>query len=272
MNHAIVHELIDRAFAKTIKFPAILQALAQEEIESYHVDFLRREYRYYAADGASYVTAVPQLHASVARHFAKDRLADVNRRVQAGQAWYPDFVKEAAAAGCAYYIVYVNGRKVRYFGRDGDEYIQYLPDATLPAAAHGIARSCIRSVDIQAPLDRVFTFLANPLNWPRYAVVNLRAVSPGEDGWCNAVTTFGEGRIKVSPVEELGILDHVWQDPQACWTVYSRVVPNGCGATVTFTLFQPSIMNDAQFDAAMAQMNVEMAELKAVMEAADSAQ
>jgi hypothetical protein len=180
---------------------------------------MRKEYRYYAADGASYVTAVPLMHDGVARTFSKDRLVAINRRVQAGQAWYPDFVKEAAAAGCAYYIVYVNGGKVRYFGRDGDEYVQRVPSAAPPMAPQPIVRSCIKSVDIQAPLARVFDFLEDPLNWPRYAVVNLRAVSPGEDGWCKAVTKFGEGQIKVSPVEELGILDHVWKDPQASWKV-----------------------------------------------------
>ena len=35
------------------------------------------------------------------------------------------------------------------------------------------------------------------MNWPQYAVVNLRSVSPGQDGWVNAITKFGEGQIKV---------------------------------------------------------------------------
>lgn len=271
MNETVIKGLIDQTLAKTITFPAILKALEEEGVHSYHVDFARNEYRYYAADGATYVRSVPLVHGGVAANFSKDRLVDVNRRVQAGQAWYPEFVKEAAAAGCAYYIVYVNGGKVRYFGRDGDEYIQYFPGAAPPAATEGIARSCIKSVDIQAPLARVFGFLADPMNWPRYAVVNLREVSPGADGWCKAVTKFGEGEIKVTPVEELGILDHIWKDPQASWKVYSRAVPNGSGTTVMFTLFQPGIMTDAQFDDSMAQMSIEMAELKAVLEAADSA-
>ena len=268
MNESILNELIDQALAKSITFPAILAALAREGVDSYHVDFVRNEYRYYAGDDTTYIRAVPLVHDGVARTFAKARLVDVNRRVQAGQAWYPDFVREAAAAGCAYYIVYVSGRKVRYFGRDGDEYTQHLPAASPQLPTQRIVRSCIKSVDIQAPLGRVFDFLANPLNWPQYAVVNLRTVSPGQDGWCNAVTAFGEGQIKVSPVEEWGILDHVWQDPQATWKVYSRVVPNGGGTTVMFTLFQPAIMDDAQFDHAMSQMDIEMAELKMIMERA----
>ena len=40
-----------------------------------------------------------------------------NKRVQSEQASYSDFVREGAAAGCAHYVVYINGKKVRYFGR-----------------------------------------------------------------------------------------------------------------------------------------------------------
>lgn len=129
-----------------------------------------------------------------------------------------------------------------------------------------IARSAIKYVDIQARLEKVFDFLADPMNWPQYAVVNLRSVSQGEDGWFKAVTKFGEGKIKVKGVKEFGILDHTWKDPQATWDAYCRAVPNGDGATVMFTLFQPPVMNDQQFDQAMKEMDIEMAKLKEILE------
>jgi hypothetical protein len=129
-----------------------------------------------------------------------------------------------------------------------------------------IARSAIKSVDIQARPDKVFAFLANPMNWPQYAVVNLRSVSPGQDGWFRAVTKFGEGALKVNAVKELGVFDHVWKDPQATWQVFSRVVPNSEGATVMMTLFQPAVMSDRQFDEAMEEMEKEMKKLKEILE------
>ncbi|MEW6056578.1 MAG: SRPBCC family protein [Bdellovibrionota bacterium] len=129
-----------------------------------------------------------------------------------------------------------------------------------------ISRSKIKTVDIQAPVEKVFAFLADPMNWPRYAVVNLRSVTPGKNDWYKAVTKFGEGELKITPIKEFGLLDHIWKDPQATWTVYSRVVPNGDGATVSMTLFQPPIMNDAQFDQAMLEMDIEMAKLKEILE------
>ena len=129
-----------------------------------------------------------------------------------------------------------------------------------------ISRSAIQAVDIQAPFERVFGFLANPMNWPRYAVVNLRSVSPGERGWFKMVTKFGQGEIRVNPVKELGIIDHDWRDPQANWTVPARIVANGDGVTVMYTLFQPPAMTDHQFDQAMQEMDIEMNKLREILE------
>jgi len=44
------------------------------------------------------------------------------------------------------------------------------------------------------------------------------------------------------------------------------VVPNGEGATVMMTLFQPAVMDDQQFDAAMKEMEKEMKKLKEILE------
>lgn len=127
MNKAIVREMLDRALAGTNSFPEILAVLSKEGVESYHVDFLRNECRYYSLNGESLVTELPFFHDAVGSEFSAERLEAINQNVQAGKAKFKDFVQEGTAAGCAYYIVYLTGKKVRYFGRNGDEYIQYFP-------------------------------------------------------------------------------------------------------------------------------------------------
>ncbi len=127
MNTTIVRELIDEALARANTFPEIIATLAKEGIESYHVDFLRNEFRYYTKGGESFVTEVALVHDGVAAEFSAEKLEAINKRVQTRRAFFPDFVREGTAAGCAYYIVYLGGKKVRYFGRDGDQYIQYFP-------------------------------------------------------------------------------------------------------------------------------------------------
>jgi len=85
-----------------------------------------------------------------------------------------------------------------------------------------IARSAIKSVDIAESPERVYDFLSDPMNWPQYAVVNLKSVSPGRDGWFKAVTKFGEGEIKISGVKELGgirpYLERPTGDVEGAWT------------------------------------------------------
>jgi len=127
MNQQVIQELVRKALAKETTFREILATLGKEGVESYHVDFLRNEFRYYATSGESYVTSAALAHDGVAAEFSAEKLELINQKVQAGVASYPDFIEEGAAARCAYYIVYLNGKKVRYFGRDGGEYIQHFP-------------------------------------------------------------------------------------------------------------------------------------------------
>lgn len=129
MDKAVIQGLLERALARSITFSEILGALTKEHVESYHVDFLRNECRYYATNGESVVVSMPFAHVGVAQEFSAEKFDAINQRVQAGKAGYPDFVSEGTAAGCAYYIVCINGKMVRYFGRDGGELVQYFPGA-----------------------------------------------------------------------------------------------------------------------------------------------
>jgi uncharacterized protein YbcV (DUF1398 family) len=126
MNHAVIQNLISKALAEQIRFSEILATLAKQGVESYHVDFLRNEFRFYATSGESLLTGAALVHDGVAAEFSAEKLEPINQKVQSGQAAYPDFVKEGTAAGCAYYIVYLNGKKVRYFGRGGGEHVQHF--------------------------------------------------------------------------------------------------------------------------------------------------
>lgn len=126
MNKALIQDLIENALARKITFPEILATLTREGVESYHIDFLRNEVCYYAKDGESIAVNASFVHQGVAAEFSTEKLDAINRSVQSGQASYADFVREGTAAGCAFYVVYLNSRLVRYFGRDGGEHVQYF--------------------------------------------------------------------------------------------------------------------------------------------------
>jgi hypothetical protein len=60
-----------------------------------------------------------------------------------------------------------------------------------------ITRFIIKSVDIKASKLKVFNFVSNPMNWPKWAVVNLQSVDYGSDGWFKMVTRRGAGDLKL---------------------------------------------------------------------------
>jgi hypothetical protein len=147
----------------------------------------------------------------------------------------------------------------------------HLPVAQIPAEIPmpdiKISRSITKSVDLQVTPQNAYAYLHDLLNWPQWAIVNMKQVKPGKDGWYDTVTRFGRGQLKMMGNASLGILDHLWKDEQASWTVPARVVPNGGGATFLMTFFQPPVLDDAAFDAAAKEVDIELKRLKEILEA-----
>jgi hypothetical protein len=139
----------------------------------------------------------------------------------------------------------------------------------LTAQDHETRRSTTKTVRIARDVPTVFAFLANPANWPSWAVVNVKSTVPSaEPGWWDMMTPHGAARLRVRADAAHGILDHDWMDPQASWTVPARVVANADGAEFMMTFFQPPTFSDSFFDEQIELVDVELAKLKEVLEAA----
>lgn len=110
-----------------------------------------------------------------------------------------------------------------------------------------VLRSKTLSVSIACPPGRVYEFVLNPENLPRWATGFCRSVRKSEDGWI-VETPDGPMKIKFVGRNDFGVLDH-------CVTVRPgieilnpmRVVPNGSGSEVIFTLFQSPDVSDGKF-------------------------
>ncbi|WP_051943048.1 SRPBCC family protein [Streptacidiphilus rugosus] len=130
------------------------------------------------------------------------------------------------------------------------------------------ARSVTKTVTIARPVAEVYAFLADPANWPAWAVVNVKAVEPTEDpGWWLMTTPRGAARLRIRGDAALGLLDHDYVEEQASWQVPARVVANGDGAEFMMTFFQPPTFGDAFFDEQIALVDTELATLKGILEA-----
>lgn len=127
MNKTVIQNMIEGSFAGTIVFPEVVASLLKEGIESYHVDYIRNENTYYHTNGDSIVIDVKHQESKVADQFSIDGIRSIIKKVQTGEVDYNEFCIGAKAAGCAYYIAFLKGKRVLYLGKEGDQHVEYFP-------------------------------------------------------------------------------------------------------------------------------------------------
>jgi hypothetical protein len=122
------------------------------------------------------------------------------------------------------------------------------------------------SVSIDCRPDRVYAFVSNPENLPGWAAGLCKSVRKSDAGWV-VETTQGPMNLRFVEKNGLGVLDHYVSSASAVEVyVPLRVLPNGSGSTVLFTLFQLPGMSDEKYaeDAALVTRDLET--LKRVLE------
>lgn len=124
-----------------------------------------------------------------------------------------------------------------------------------------------KTVFVKCPVKKLFDFLANAENWPRYAIHNVLAIRPDSGGWWLMDTPRGPGRLRIMPDERTGVLDHEFIDAsEGRWVVPTRVVSVGEGSLCLMTFAKPGSMPDAMFQIGMKLLDEELETLKAILE------
>jgi uncharacterized protein YndB with AHSA1/START domain len=124
-------------------------------------------------------------------------------------------------------------------------------------------------VSIQAPPERVYAYAADPRTMPRWAPNFGHAISPSGEHWVME-TADGPVRVRFAPPNDLGVLDHWVTLPGGEIHNPVRVVPNGSGSLVVFTVIAQEGWSSAQLDADAALVRADLERLKAQVEAAES--
>jgi uncharacterized protein YbcV (DUF1398 family) len=129
MNTDAIAECMELSFADT-PFPQIVQRLVGAGVRSYHADLAALRNTYYGVEGEAYDEALPLgTGPAIAGRFDKDTVAATVGAIQQGRIGYAEFLRKIMSAGCASYGVFIGGRKVMYFGRDGDFHTEHFPGA-----------------------------------------------------------------------------------------------------------------------------------------------
>ncbi len=119
---------------------------------------------------------------------------------------------------------------------------------------------------IERDWREVYAFMADHEKMPLWATGLSSGLTRDGDEWI-APGPLGNARVRFVADNEFGVVDHlVTLDNGARVHNALRVVPNGDGAEVMFTLLRQPGMSDAQFDEDAAWVEKDLAALKSILE------
>jgi uncharacterized protein YbcV (DUF1398 family) len=124
---AAVEECARLSAAGAIHFGEVIQRLIANGIERCHADYARDETTYYATAGGSCIVPIAVAHGEIADAFSASQVEAGVRQSQRGEIRYPEFTRQAVAAGCVGYFVQITGKCVQYFGRRGEIHTEWFP-------------------------------------------------------------------------------------------------------------------------------------------------
>ena len=130
----------------------------------------------------------------------------------------------------------------------------------------GLLKSRTLSVSINRDPKTVYEFVSNPANLPKWAKAFCRTIKQANGEW---IVDTPQGAVKISFVRknEFGILDHLVNPaPGIDIFVPMRVVPNGTGSEIIFTLFQPPGMSDEKYAEDAGLVEQDLKNLTSVLE------
>ena len=128
------------------------------------------------------------------------------------------------------------------------------PAATLPARTYGVT--------IARDWRAVYEAIWRPATFARWASGLAESNLREEDGAWHADGPEGPVRIRFSPRNEFGVMDHVVETAAGEVHVPLRVIANGAGAEVMLTLFRQPGMDDERFAADAKWVNRDLRALR----------
>ena len=124
------------------------------------------------------------------------------------------------------------------------------------------------SISIERVYAEVYRFLSEPANFSKWASGLGKSFGQMSEYEWVAETPLGPMIIRFSPPNEFGVLDHTLV-PDSGPPMYNpmRVIRNGDGAEVVFSLFQRAGMSDEEVARDAAWVAKDLAALKELLEA-----
>jgi uncharacterized protein YbcV (DUF1398 family) len=127
MNADVIREVLAESQAGQLIFPEVVRRLLEADVESYFCDLAVRQETFYMSDGKTHSEKMTLPPAPIAEEFSPSEVAAAIRSAQADAIRYPEFVNRSVAAGVIAYWAFLTGKRVIYFGRNGQFHIEEFP-------------------------------------------------------------------------------------------------------------------------------------------------
>lgn len=129
-----------------------------------------------------------------------------------------------------------------------------------------VAATQTAKVFIRCAASEVYSFLASPENLPSWATAFCSAVQE-IGGKCLAETPRGPFPVRIADKNDFGVVDHhVELGPDQEVHIPIRVLKNGDGAEVFFTIFRPADMRDERYTTEVEMVERDLDTLKKLLE------
>jgi uncharacterized protein YndB with AHSA1/START domain len=131
-----------------------------------------------------------------------------------------------------------------------------------------LLKSVTLSISINRSPQVVYDFVSNAEHLPKWANMFCLSVTRANGDWIVETPQQGQVKLRFAEGNAFGVLDHyVTVSPGIEVYVPMRVVQNGQGSEVLFTLFQTKDMPDEKFAEDVRWVNEDRRNLKNVLEA-----
>ena len=122
------------------------------------------------------------------------------------------------------------------------------------------------SATILAAPSVVYDFVSNPANLPSWAAGVGTSGELVSGDWISD-SPMGQVSIRFAPKNEFGVADHYVTLPNGQAVLNPmRVLPNGDGSEIVFTLFRADGVDDAAYEADATAIATDFATLKKLLE------
>ncbi len=127
--------------------------------------------------------------------------------------------------------------------------------------------SRIIHVTIDRPWRDVYAFASRPENMPRWAAGLSSGLDRDGEDWIGDGGPIGKIRVRFAPANEFGVIDHtVTLETGDSFENALRVVPNGDGAEIMFTLLRQPGTDDKSFETDAVAIREDLSTLKTILE------